>query len=466
MSVQFKFIFIALVYFLYSLTFSGYLLLTSLGLAFSLYIFLSFLSSLGKKIALKELIILIAAAQWIVGAKIGYNIGKTHYRYYMYVEEEVYMNFVVPGLFLFYLGIKIIANQLELNRLPIFVETNRELVKKCAKTILVIGLSSLLISRFIRIPQLAFILYLLNILPYIAALYYMCLYPRQRINIFLVSILFALFLSLQSGLFHDMIILAAFLSFFLFNQTTSLLKKLTLISLGFFSLYTIQLVKAEYRAIIWESKGSTGVVNAFYTVLEKEFFPEPSMQFNNQAYLEEEEEKTNVTTRLNQGWIISKVMENVPKNQAYLGGETIREALESSFLPRFLFPNKKGAEQALVNFTKVTGLGLNKGTSMGLSVIAEFYANYGVSGAWLAMFLYGLSLALIIKFIIVVLGANSPLMLLWFLLFFFQVIKAETELIKIINHLLKSILFFIALRFLLRLFNLEILPHNKALMHD
>jgi hypothetical protein len=131
-----------------------------------------------------------------------------------------------------------------------------------------------------------------------------------------------------------------------------------------------------------------------------------------------------------------------------------------------LFPNKKGAEQALVNFRRISGIDLNKGTSMGLSVIAEFYANYGVLGAWVAMFLYGLTLALIIKFIIVVLGSNSPLILLWFVLFFFQVVKAETELIKITNHLFKALLFFISLRFILSMFQIDLFPKEQDLSHD
>ncbi len=416
--------------------------------------------------AIKEMIVLIAAAQWIVGAKIGYNIGKVHYKYYMYVEEEVYMSFVVPGVILFYLGLKLLKNKLDLDGITASIARNRSLVLKHAKVILWIGLGSFFLSRSLRIPQIAFILYLANSLMYIAVAHYMYLYPKQKFKIFFTTLVFMLVLSLQSGFFHDLIILASFLSFFLFYAHTSYIRKLSLISIGFISLYTIQLVKGEYRAIIWESRGEVSVFSAFYSVLEKEFFPEPSFNTINLNKNEEEEEQSNINTRLNQGWIISKVMENVPKNQPYLHGETVVEAIESSILPRFLFPNKKGAEQALINFRKISGIDLNKGTSMGLSVIAEFYANYGVLGAWIAMLLYGLILALIIKFILVILGSNSPLILLWFVLFFFQVVKAETELIKITNHLFKAILFFISLRFLLSMLNINLFPKEQDLIHD
>jgi hypothetical protein len=266
--------------------------------------------------------------------------------------------------------------------------------------------------------------------------------------------------SLQSGFFHNLIILASFLSFFLFHKHTSFLRKLTLISLGFMSLYTIQLVKGEYRSIIWESKGDVNIFSSFYSVLEKELFSEPSYTSHSSNSRSDEEEQNNINTRLNQGWIISKIMENVPKNQDYFEGSTITEAIESAILPRVFFPNKKGAEQAIINFKSMSGIDLNDGTSMGLSVIGEFYGNFGVVGGWIAIFLYGLILALSIKFITSALGYNSPLILFWLLLFFFQVVKAETELMKVINHIVKSILFFVALRFILRIFNIELFQYE------
>ena len=71
---------------------------------------------------------------------------------------------------------------------------------------------------------------------------------------------------------------------------------------------------------------------------------------------------------------------NVPAKKPFVNGRTINEAIEASVLPRFLAPNKVGADQALINFKEITGLGLSKRASMGLSLIAEFYANYGIVG--------------------------------------------------------------------------------------
>ena len=130
---------ISIAYFLYAFLLSNYLLITSIGLTFSLYISLLFLFKLGKEVPLKELLILIASFQWIVGAKIGYSIGKVHYRYYMYVDEETYMGYVVPGLILFYLGLSIIKSNFQRDDLVVVFEQNRNYLLKIAKMVLVVG---------------------------------------------------------------------------------------------------------------------------------------------------------------------------------------------------------------------------------------------------------------------------------------------------------------------------------------
>src|SRR5690606_40426140 len=62
-------------------------------------------------------IVLIAALQWIVGAKISYSFGKAHHKYYMYVEEDVYMSYVVPGVFAMAIGLFIIRNHLSIEHI-------------------------------------------------------------------------------------------------------------------------------------------------------------------------------------------------------------------------------------------------------------------------------------------------------------------------------------------------------------
>jgi hypothetical protein len=439
-----------------------YIFISSLGLSFSLYLFLEFTKRLGKELPLIEFLTLIASFQWIVGAKIGYNIGKTHYKYYMYVEEDLYMTYVVPGVVLFYLGLNLFRTDLKIKSAIDFLRNNFEASIAIARTLLIIGLLSFFISKNVNVPAAAFILYLANLILYVAVIHFIVLFPKRKWLIFLGSLSFFFFFSLDSGLFHDLIITASFLLFFMFSEKTSLSLKFSLLLLGFSAMYVIQLVKSDYRQIIWDSAKGVSPIEAFYNVVKEEFAPANPVVYTVKMNKNEElEEQTNINTRLNQGWIISKIMENVPKNQEYLKGKTITESIEAAILPRFLFPNKKGANDALVNFRMITGIDITRGTSMGLSTIGEFYANYGQYGGWISMLIYGSFLALFIRLIKYTVANDSPLILFWLVLFFFQVVKAETDFIKIFNHLIKSFLFFLAFLFIGSVFGFDLLLKER-----
>ena len=100
--------------------------------------------------------------------------------------------------------------------------------------------------------------------------------------------------------------------------------------------------------------------------------------------------------RLNQGWIIARIMYVVPDYEPYAEGETIEDAIFAALVPRFLAPNKvrSGGE----NFERFTKIEL-KGTSMNLGLIGEAYANYGLRGSFLFLFIVGLAFKLSFNYI-------------------------------------------------------------------
>jgi hypothetical protein len=101
--------------------------------------------------------------------------------------------------------------------------------------------------------------------------------------------------------------------------------------------------------------------------------------------------------RFNQGWIISRIMTHVPTEEPYAAGQTIADAAVFSIVPRFLFPDKAtGASQDL--FQQYTGVSLPPGTTMGLGIIGEMYANFSFWGGILATFLYGLMVGAVFCF--------------------------------------------------------------------
>ncbi len=452
----------AIIYFIYAFAFSDYILSTSIGLSLSIYVFIDFLYKLGQIFPIKEFLILIACIQWIVSAKISYSLGKMHHKYYMYVNEDVYMNYVVPGVIAMFIGLFIVHNKLKLPDLKEKILSNKEKNTRIAYLLVFIGIVSGVLFKYLNIGGLAFFLFLANILLYVGVSYLFFIFPKYKWHFFIATVGIVFVLSLSSGMFHNLLLVVSFFSFILVPKHTKFITKLVVISVGFFFIYILQLIKHDFREIIYNDKNQNPV-EVFFNLIEDEFanktiFEDEEGNSEQNANTEESAEANN---RFNQGWIISKVLENVPSKQPFIGGRTINEAIEASLLPRFLAPKKVGADQALVNFKEITGLGLSKNASMGLSIIAEFYANYGLVGGWICMFLYGLLISLIIKFSINYLGNYSELIILWFILIFFQVVKAETDFIKIFNHLIKSIMFFIIIKQGLRFINIQLFPKSE-----
>lgn len=442
-----------------------YLLLTSIGLSFSVYIASRFVYELGKSFPLKELIVLLAALQWIVGAKISYGYEGIHYKYYMYVEEAQYMTLVVPSTILLYLGLvmfKFPNLKLKLDNYFFNNLIDKEHVLKVAKNLFILGLLGTIANQMFNLPTFAFVFFMLSLLTYVAIGYFFYVFPKKKNLIFSAALSITFLQALSIGMFHHFFLMAIFLFAIYVDSKKSLIWKFTLIIFAVLIVNMLQIVKADYRNIIWKSSVlNQSKLEIFASLVEQSFFGESAEEQS--VYVDDgqaSEDVSKVTTRINQGWIISKVMDYVPKNTDFLNGESVSEAISASLVPRFLAPNKTSAEDVKKTFEKVTGLRLVGGTSMGLSLVGEFYANYGIYGAWLAMFLYGLFISFFLK-LLLHLSGNSPFLVLWLVVIFFQVIKAETYLIKVLNHLIKASIFVFVLHFGLKMFGINVFPKVK-----
>src|SRR5690606_4345750 len=119
--------------------------------------------------------------------------------------------------------------------------------------------------------------------------------------------------------------------------------RIAIITAGIFFAMGIQLIKSSYRDIIYSGYSGNRLV-LFLDILEDKVI--------NEGVTEKEDQNINI--RLNQGWIISAIMYNVPFKEPFSDGGTIAEAVSASILPRFLDKNKKmaGGQE---NFEKFTG---------------------------------------------------------------------------------------------------------------
>jgi hypothetical protein len=159
-------------------------------------------------------------------------------------------------------------------------------------------------------------------------------------------------------------------------------------------------------------------------------------------------------TRFNQGWIIDCVLQRVPHSEPFARGETIFRALEASFLPRVLAPNKLQAG-GRENMERFAGRTLTEETSMNLGFAGEMYANFGYRGGIIGCGIYALVLGLLCRWI-ATRAWTSPL---WWAIAAYAghwALKAETDVGSVMNYVTKASLIVFAVTLCLPAFRAEL----------
>ncbi|TXB63813.1 hypothetical protein [Phaeodactylibacter luteus] len=395
-----------------------------IGLTLVIWVFLRFVRVLGKSVPILELMLLTAGLQWIVGPVIEYLTPSFHYRYYMYVPEAEYMGYIVPAYAFFVLST--LGGLGSYGRLAIPV-TQLQRYEQYGLGVFLIGVFFDLISGVLP-GTLGFFAFLASNFKFVGAIVlFFSNDPRLR-NIFYLALGYLFLSALRQAMFHDLVLWSVFFYMFwaLKHQPSKSQIYLTIL-IGVLSLSTLQTIKAAYRMQVWQGYGGNKL----------ELFADLALDaiLSDDRNADQERDVEN-NVRLNQGWIISAIMDEIPARTPFIGGETIGQAISASILPRFLNPNKTQAG-GRENFRRFTGLDISQGTSMGISIVGEAYGNYNVFGGILFMGAWGFFLARFWRFLLKNAGQN--LLLIAFLpLIFLQVVKAETELVVVLNHMVKA----------------------------
>lgn len=392
-----------------------------LGILFVFYVFWRFVNALGKSLPVLELMMLIAGLQWVVGPYISYRQETSHYKYYMYVNEDTYMGYVVPALLCFSIPLFFI-----LKRKITWEAINFVKFVPYSKGLLVIGVGSDILSS-VSPSSLLFFFFLISQFKFIGAIILFFSRKKSDQYFFYGAIIYLLANALARAMFHDLLLWSVFMfMYWCLKKNPTFKTKLLLIFTGVLFAISIQVVKSNFRANVWGG----------YSGNKLDLFVDTLNEKVSTGYFDDDENTSELNVRLNQGWIISAIMYYTPSYQPFGEGETILDAIYSSFLPRFLIPNKKmaGGQE---NFEKFTGFILAGGTSMGMSIIGESYANFGITNGIVFMLIWGCFLAWYWKWILKLIN-KYPLILMFLPVLFLQVIKAETELVVVLNHLIKA----------------------------
>jgi hypothetical protein len=233
--------------------------------------------------------------------------------------------------------------------------------------------------------------------------------------------------ALNESLFHELLLwIGFFIVITSFIHKPSGRRKLFFLIIFLLVGLTVQTVKYAYREAV--SEGKSNNVALFTELVADKVF--------NIGYVTSDANLNAAVTRMNQGWIIARIMSYTPLYEPFAEGETIKEAFKASLLPRFLAPNKVKAG-GRTYFERFTGKPISENTSMGLSLLGEAYANYGIFGGSVFMFVIGLFYNLFLLAIFRI-AIKHPSIIFFIPLIFLQVIKAETDFSVILNHLVKA----------------------------
>ncbi len=379
-----------------------------------------FVRRMDRGIPLLQITAAIATLQWLIGPTLTYYLGLVHGRYFMYVPDSVYFHYTLPATCAYCVCVLGFGGSLDQRRLLGFV--SRDHYFGVGLLLVAVSFASQFAAGFMP-SGLAFLFHLCSQVRYVGALYFLFSNHRARYVLAVAACAPLFFASAESGMFHDLILWLAMLStFWIARRKWNLLPKLLFIMIGGLFVFTIQVIKQDYRVKLDAGKDPSLVGQVIGAISQKRFLEDDVLSL--------------ATARLNQGWIISATMLNVPYREPFAGGETIKTAVLAAFMPRLLFENKKGAG-GQENFRRFTGLPIQQETSMGISPLGEAYVNYGVEGGIAFMAVFGICFSLLYRFVATKV-VRHPDLIFWIPLIFYQGIKAETEMIVVVNQLVKG----------------------------
>jgi len=406
-----------------------------ISIAITLHQFLLLFYSIGSVLPIRYIAGVLMCVQMLLGPSFAYN-GLDAYQsnvYQMKIPEAEYFKYLIPAMILFIAGLHMSAGKLKgevLNETEIkrFVDRAGNL----PYMFIAIGFVSSIVSTYFS-TELAFVFYLLSSFKFIGL--FMLILGTKQLKTWVLVLVYGSVIStsLAEAMFHDLITWLIMLGAVMAIKYKPATTFKAVVTFGFLILVVvIQQVKQDFRKEAWGGGG--GNYESFENVLSNKKEDNSLFSFESLA---------NSNVRINQGFIVTNIMSNVPENVPFANGEELLQIIEAAFLPRFLAPNKLNAGDRTL-FMKYSGMTIRKGTSMGLSSVGDAYVNFGVIGGCIFMFFLGLLFSKVLN------GFHYyskfyPILLLFTPMVFYYPIRPDCELQTSLGHLVKSCMLIIGI---------------------
>lgn len=387
---------------------------------------------------IRWLIILVAVVQNVIAPHLTYLGAYEHFKYYMYLEQDQYMAFTVPATVAFAIGLLCFGSKKEAASQHHSAKRISQIINGAPQLpVFLLGLSFVGPVLVSVVPSLGFVGVLFSNLKYSAALLVLFSGRKDRFIWLSVILGIAALEALSTSMLHDVILWAVFVGGALtFQLRVKPSRKLIAASLLICAVIVAQSVKHDFRKQAWsgEVEGSSQL----YFDLASERVED---LLSGEIAIDEMVGST--VMRLNQGWIVSRIMTIVPIHEPYAAGDTVVDAVQTSILPRLLFSDKPmaGGQE---NFRRFTQLEISDNTSMGIGLYGEAFANFGQWGGAVFLLIYGLVLTMLVKGALAF-AVKYPVILAFLPNIVLHAVKSETELLVALNFLIKSALFHVVL---------------------
>jgi hypothetical protein len=401
----------------------------SLSLSLFFAILIRFISQSNHILVFREFSLLLYALNYLLSPSITFLLGQRISSYNLKISPEAYFNLAIPGFILFYVGLFCIKTNLfspNFSAINISTIINEKLLKRV--TIFAILFS--LLTSFLP-AELAFIVYLISLIQYVAAFSLFALNSKKNIVWPAFTLIFVLYKCVLSGMYHDAVMWILFFGIiFIYIKKPTLKLKIVGSFFVIIIILFIQTFKQSYRQEVWLGGKEASIAIASEVGYSK---AKTDIVFG-------EENLLGSLNRTNQAWIFASTVDNMDRNKNFQGLTLVYKYIEASLLPRFLAPDKIRSGDKEI-FNTFSGHTINTETSMGLGVFADGYIAYGAIGVYIFVFALGLIFALTFK---LVEGWTkiSPFYVMFIFPLLNYAVRPDCELQTTINHLSKGILLY------------------------
>ncbi|MDI1323224.1 MAG: hypothetical protein PSV36_10775 [Algoriphagus sp.] len=397
--------------------------------AFIAFFFFAYrlIKRIGKGFPIFELVVTLYLLQYVITAHLEYS---WNWENTMAVEESEYLLFALLAVLSFAFGLLKVKNKIEIKQF--YIPSN--LASKLGRALVLIGFAGD-VGMIILPDTVHSILNFFTLFKTIGV--YALIFSEKKLDKIIIAV-FTLQIALSAilnALLIEFIVFGIFFAmFYTIKYKISNPIKYGFIVASFLFITIYQGVKADYRKLVWENEVSfSDKIAILGSLISFESFSDATS-----SNVQDNESLLQTIHRLNQGWQTSKVIDQVPAVVPFQNGAEFVNDMISSFVPRFLWPNKRTVND-YQRFNYFTGYSLNSRTAMSIGVIGDFYINFGKIGTCLMMFVFGLSIAKLSKWFFRKFIFTNPINLIWLPFIFSYLIRPGNEFYMVVNHLIKAL---------------------------